>query len=36
VINRPLNDPLESNGLLEYIFIAIGNPLNFFFEKILK
>ena len=36
MINRPLNDALKSNGLLEHIFIAIGDPLNFTLEKILQ
>jgi len=36
MIHRPLNDALKTNGLLQHIFIAIGNLFNFSLKKVFK
>jgi hypothetical protein len=36
MIHRPLDDALETNGLLKHIFVAIGDLFNFFPKKIFQ
>jgi hypothetical protein len=36
VIDRSLDHPLKSNGLLKHVFGAVSNPFQFFVEKFLQ